>query len=665
MSKYAMLFQPMKIGNMEIKNRIVVTAMGIHSHRLINSDGSFTEDGKVYYETFAKGGSGLIVTGAMPVQNMFDVAHDTAATMATAGPAYVESMKEFTDRMHKYGTKVVTQLSAGSGRTLPYFIAGGRDLIGPSDDLPNFWDPCKKHRALTREEIQMYIDGFGKGAKVAKEAGFDGVEIHAVHEGYLMDQFTQSICNKRTDEYGGSLEGRLLFAKRVVEAIKASCGEDYPVIMRYSVRSMMIGFNKGAIPGQDFVEAGRDLNESIQVAKLLESYGYDALDADNGTYDSWWYAHPPVYMPEGCNLEDCAIIKKEVKIPVICAGRMENPALALDAVASGKVDAVGLARQVLADPQWPNKVQNEQEDDIRFCIACHAGCLNQIFKGKDLCCALNPSVARETAYQIKPAENKKKIMVIGGGIGGMEAARVSALRGHEVDLFEKTDQLGGMFIPASAMSFKESDRKLIEWYKRQMKNLDINIQMSTEVTDERIRKENPDVIFMATGSKAKKLPVSGADAQYVISAVDALNHPEKIKGEVVVIGCGLTGTEIAYDYAKNGGKVTIVEACDTILNVDIAAANKNYLLAAIDVYGIDIFKNAMVESFEDEKVTFTQNGEKKSLHADTIIVSIGYDSYHPLEINLNNVEHHVIGDAENVSNLMGAIWNAYATAMVV
>jgi len=663
MANYDALFQPMNIGGMKVKNRIVLCAMGIHSARMLNHDGSFTEDGKVYYETFAKGGAGLLVTGAMPVQNKFDVSHESAATMATAGPAYVQTMKEFTDRIHKYGAKVVTQLTAGSGRTLPYFIAGGRDLIAPSDDLPNFWDPSKKHRALTKEEIQVYIDGFGKGAKVAKEAGFDGVEIHAVHEGYLLDQFTQAFCNKRTDEYGGSLEGRLLFAKRIVETIKASCGQDYPVIMRYSVRSMMKGFNDGAIPGEDFVEVGRDLEESKKVAALLESYGYDALDADNGTYDSWWYAHPPVYMPEGCNLDDCAAIKPYVNIPVISAGRMENPELALDAIVSGKVDGIGLARQLLADPQWPNKLQNGQEEEIRFCIACHAGCLNQIFKGKDICCALNPAVAREVQYEIKSADQKKKVMVIGGGIGGMEAARISALRGHDVRLYEKTDKLGGMFIPAAAMSFKESDKKLIDWYERQMKKPGITIHMNTAVTEDLIRKENPDVVFLATGSSAKELPVDGAGASYVLSAVDALNHPEKVKGAVVVIGGGLTGIEFAYDYAKNGGKVSVVEALDKILNVDIAAANKNFLLAAVKFHNIDVYTDAKVESLANGQVTFMQNDEKKSLNADTVVVSIGYNSYKPLENALKDKEFYVVGDAENVSNLMGAIWNAYEVAM--
>lgn len=453
MGKYDCLFEPLQVGSIQLKNRIVLEPMGIHSHRLVNADGSFTEDGIAYYETIAKGGTGLIITSAMPVNSAFDLSKGSKAAMDLAGEEFIENTRKLTERLHSYGAKIFMQLSAGAGRVQPRFIADG-EPVAPSDGLPNFWNPSITHRALTREEIEQYIRCFGQAARKAKEGGVDGVEIHAVHEGYLLDQFTLAFCNKRTDEYGGSLEGRFLFAKKIVEAIKESCGQNYPVSIRYSVRSMMKGFNSGALPGETFTEVGRDLDEGIAAAKLLEACGYDMLNANNGTYDSWWYAHPPVYMPEGCNLAESVEIKKHVHIPVVCTGRMENPELALKAIQEKQIDGIGLARQLLADPEWPNKLMKEQAEEIRPCIACHAGCLNRIFKGQDLCCALNPAVAREKEYAITPAETKKHIIVVGGGIGGMEAARVCALRGHQVDLYEKSGRLGGMFIPASAMSFQ-------------------------------------------------------------------------------------------------------------------------------------------------------------------------------------------------------------------
>ena len=662
MAKYDVLFTPMKIGSLEIKNRFIMGPMGIHSHRLVNPDGSFTNDAIRYYERMAEGGCGLIVTSAMTVQSKFDNSKGSTAALDKAGKEYIVQSKKLTDRIHKAGSKIFLQLSSGSGRTLPMFIAQG-EPIAASDGMPNFWDPSVKHRGLTKDEIQMYIDCFASGAKKAQEAGFDGVEIHAVHEGYLLDQFTIAFFNRRMDEYGGNLEGRLTFPRKIVEAIKKECGEDFPVSLRYSVRSFIKDFNSGAIPGEDFIEAGRDLEEGIAAAKLLESYGYDMLNADNGTYDSWWYPHPPVYMPEGCNLDDCTAVQQNVKIPVACAGRMENPDLALDAVKTGKVQAICLARQLLADPDYCNKLEKEETDDIRPCIACHAGCLGRIFKGQDLCCALNPAVAREDAYELTEAKVKKHVLIIGGGIGGMEAARVSAIRGHKVDLYETSNQLGGVFIPASNMSFKSSDKRLIAWYKLQMEKLGVNIHMNTPVTQELIDEVNPDVIFQATGSTTRTLNLPGKENEYVLTAVDALNNPDKVKGEIVVIGGGLTGIEIAYEYAKSGSKVTVLEAMDKILNVDIAAANKNFLLAAINVHNINIVKNAKVTSFENNNVTYNIDDKEHNVHADTVIVSVGYNSNAPF--NIEEKEFYTIGDANKVSNLMGAIWDAYETAMKI
>lgn len=664
MGKYDCLFQPMKVGSIELKNRVILEPMGIHSHRLVNPDGSFTEDGITYYETVAKGGAGLIITSAMPVNSKFGMSKGSKAAMDLAGDEFIKNTKKLTDRIHKHGTKLFMQLSGGAGRVLPAFIADG-EPIGPSDNIPNFWDPSTMHRALTREEIYDFIEKFGDAAVKAKEGGVDGVELHAVHEGYLIDQFTLAFCNNRTDEFGGSIEGRFLFPKLIIENIKKKCGDDYPVSVRFSVRSFMKGFNSGALPGENFEEVGRDLEEGIKAAQLLESFGYDMLNADNGTYDSWWYPHPPVYMPEACNLEESIEIKKYVNIPVVCAGRMENPEVALKAVSENQVDGIGLARQLLADPQWPTKLMNDNAEDIRPCIACHAGCLNRIFKGQDICCALNPAAAREEAYELKPAETSKHVVVIGGGIGGMEAARVCAIRGHKVDLYEKSSDLGGMFIPASAMSFKEADKKLIEWYKLQMNKTGVTVHMNTEVTKEMLAGMNADEVFLATGSSAKKLPLEGFDSENVLTAVEALMNPDKIKGDVVVIGGGLTGVEIAYDQVLTGKKVTILEAMDKILNVDIAAANKNFLTSAIALYNIDVKVNAKVSSYVNGKVYYTNETEKHAVNADTVIVSIGYNSNNALANELSDDNVHVIGDANKVSNLLGAIWQAYELAMYI
>lgn len=526
------------------------------------------------------------------------------------------------------------------------------------------------HISLT-EEVQFFIKSYADGAYAVKKAGFDGVEVHALHEGYLMDQFSMECTNRRTDQYGGSIENRLRFATETVQAIKEKCGKYFPVLIRYSVKSYMKGFgtDKGALLGEEFKEFGRDLEESGKIAKILQDAGYDALDADNGTYESWYFAHPPVYMPKACNLKDAQYIKQFVDIPVICAGKMDDPEISAEAVASGSIDAISVGRALLADPEWVNKVQSENFDDIRPCIGCHAGCLERFFAGKYTSCAVNPQVNMERKYEIKPADIKKNIMVIGGGISGMEAARVSALRGHKVDLYERTNSLGGVFIPASSMSFKEEDKKLIKWYEKQLKDTGVIVHMTTEVNENIIKASEPDSIFVASGSTARKLNVNGANSEKVITAVEALLETKPIGDKVVIIGGGLTGVEIAYSLTKDKGKqVEILEMLPEILQVKgLNAANKMMLQNLVSSHNIGVHTNTKVTAITSKGVQFEENGNTVELNADTIITSIGYISNKSLYEAIKDcgAEVNLIGDSSKVSNLMGAIWDAYEIAMAI
>jgi len=664
---YEHIFQPMKIGSMVIKNRTVFTAMGIHSPGLSKSDGSYTQRGIEYFEERAKGGTGLIITGAMQVQNQFEAdAHSTS--IGDAGDDYIKGMKPLTDAVHKYGCKIVTQLTAGTGRQAPFWLTTG-EPIASSDELPNVWKPEVKHRALKPDEIQVYIDGFRKGAKVAKDAGFDGIEVHAVHEGYLLDQFAIKNMNTRTDQYGGSVENRLRFCKEIIDAIHDSCGEDYPVMMRYSVTSKMKNFNDGALPGEEYIEFGRDYDDSVEVAQYLEKIGYAALDVDNGTYDSWYWAHPPVYMPAYCNLDDAAFIKKYVNVPVICAGKMEDPEVCDRAIADGKMDAVGMARMLLADPEWTNKAEKGNVADIRPCIGCHVGCLGRLFQGKDIGCAINPQACREKELAIKPTEKRKNIMIIGGGIAGMEAARVSALRGHSVDLYEATGELGGVFIAASSMSFKEADRNLIRWFIRQIENADINIHMNTKVTKALIDEKKPDEIIAATGAAARELKgIPGIENVDVINAIDALRGNKPVGDKVVIIGGGLTGIELSYELILSGKKVEILEMKNKVLDMpDLCAANAQMLNQIIKYYNIPIHTSASITRLEDGKVFYTVDQKEHVIETDTVISSIGYISNTALYNSLSDYgdKVHLIGDSNNVSNLLNATWSAAELAVTL
>ena len=676
---YKHLFSPVKIGSVEIPNRIAMMPMGMCSPRMMRPDGSYTKDGADYYIERAKGGTGLIITGLISVPPGGEVpGFGRLPSIMNSPDTYSEHMKYLADGVHKYGSKVFVMLSALSGRS------GAPGDVAPSA-LPNVWDPRGIQREMTVEEIHQYVEWFATGAKAVKDAGIDGVEIHAVHEGYLLDQFTISAFNKRTDEYGGSLENRLRFPTEIVQAIKAKCGKDFPVSLRYSVKSYTKAFNRGAVPGEEFEEFGRDYEDSKKVGRMLQDAGYDMLDCDNGTFDAWYWPHPPVYMPKALHLEDVAFIKKAVDIPVICAGRFDDPDLAEQSIAEGKIDMMGMGRPLLADADLANKYREGRLDDVRPCIACHFGCLARIFQfdeekkvPKDISCALNPRCGMENHYNIQKADVKKKIAVVGGGITGMEAARVCALRGHEVDLYEKKDVLGGVFIAAAAFDFKEDDRRLIEWYRKQVRDTGVNVLLNTEFKPE--NKAGYDEVIVATGAKEKKLSIPGFDQPNVRYAVDVLMNQNIQDQNVVIVGAGLTGCELAYDLARKNKKVTLVEACPTILNVEgLAAPNYNCLMDLMEYYKVDILKNSHVVKYEDgkayiETVTYNEPNIRgraicqnlpgihrtvQPVEADTVIVSVGYAPDQELYETVKGDHVHLIGDAALPANLLRSIWSAY------
>ncbi|MCI6928616.1 MAG: 2-enoate reductase, partial [Ruminococcus sp.] len=520
------LFTPWKIGNCEIKNRIVLTSMGGTDLFGWMEKNHFDKDGAKFIMEIAKNNVGLILPGCQPVYNpMF-------GQWLYKNKKMYDDLKKWMPEFHKTGAKLFVQLTAGFGRS--FTISSMMEtlftnpvlkvLSKPFMDLdmitasaspsPNRWSDKVPSRALTKEEIKKFVDAFAKSAKMLKDAGVDGVEVHAVHEGYLLDQFTLKYVNKRTDEYGGSFENRYRFPVEIVQAIKKACGDDFPVSLRYSVISKTKGFRQGAIPGEDYVEVGRDMEESEKAAKYLQDAGYDCLNCDNGTYDAWYWAHPPVYMPENCNLADVEHIKNFVDIPVICAGRLD-PRVAADSIKEGKLDGAGFARPFLADQAWVTKMMNDQEEDIRPCILCHNGCFNMChYKGvpndQELSdslhlarCAVNAETMQWNKHYIKKTTSPKTVHIIGGGIGGMETARVLKLRGHNPIIHEKSDVLGGTFIPASAESYKGKLRELLEWYRLQMKKLNIEVKLNDEVKDIAVFGDAP--VIVATGSTPRQL----------------------------------------------------------------------------------------------------------------------------------------------------------------
>ena len=676
------LFTPWKIGNCEIKNRFVLTSMGGTDLFGWMEKNHFDKEGARFILEVAKNNAGLVMPGCQPVYNpMFGQwLHKNKKMFA--------DLKKWMPEFHKTGAKLFVQLTAGFGRSFTiskmmedlYTNKFLRVVSKPFMDLdkitataspsPNRWSDKVPSREMTVEEIHRFVDAFAQSAKLLQEAGVDGVEVHAVHEGYLLDQFTLPYVNKRTDEYGGSFENRYRFAVEIVQAIKKACGKDFPVSLRYSVLSKTKGFRQGALPGEDYIEAGRDMAESERAAKYLQDAGYDCLNCDNGTYDAWYWAHPPVYMPENCNLSDVEHIKKFVDIPVICAGRLD-PRAAAESIVAGQLDGAGFARPFLADQQWIVKLEEGREEDIRPCILCHNGCFNMChYKGvpndQDLSdslhlarCAVNAETMQWNKHYIRQTTSPKTVHIIGGGIGGMETARVLKLRGHHPIIHEKNGELGGAFIAASAESYKGKLRDLLAWYRRQMEKLGIEVHLNEEVQDISVFKGCP--VIVATGAVPRILRrVPGFEK--MIEACEYLRGAPT--GETVaVIGGGLTGSEIAYELALQGKKPVIVEMKDDLISQKgVCLANSSYLREWFALHKVPVYLQTTLREVRNGSILCTEKGGKElEIPCDSVISCAGYLSA-PVP---GAKKARLVGDCRQVGNLRSVVWDAYEAAMKI
>ena len=659
--KYQKLFTPVKIGSVTIKNRFAMAPMGPLG--LADAQGGFNQRGIDYYTERAKGGTGLIITGVTFSDCKVETQSMPNCPNSTYNPVhFIRTSREMTERVHAYGSKIFLMMSAGFGRvTIPTNL-GEFPPVAPSA-IPRRWLD-KICRPLTVEEIRSIVKSFGDGAYNAKRGGFDGVEIHAVHEGYLLDQFAISMFNQRTDEYGGSLENRLRFAKEIVEEIKSRCGEDFPVALRFSVKSMIKDWREGALPGEEFTEMGRDIEEGLQAAKLLVEYGYDALDTDVGTYDAWWWNHPPMYQKKGLFRPYCKMVKEVVNVPVLCAGRMDDPDMALEALEKGECDIISLGRPLLADPDYVNKLRAGRVKEIRPCISCQEGCMGRIQEYSMINCAVNPQAARERDMAYAPVLTSRKVLVVGGGVAGCEAARVLAVRGHRPEVYEKGGCLGGNLIPGGAPEFKEDDLALAAWYADALERLHVPVHLNHEVTKEEVLAGDWDAVIVATGSSPKTFSLGDDDHVYTASQVLL---KEKDCGEsTVIVGGGLVGCETALWLARHGRKVTIVEALDKILAVNgpLCHANKDMLERLVPFNGVEVVTGAKVKSYQNGVLTAeTAEGEKK-ISCNSVILAVGYreeDSlYRQLEFDVPEI--YLLGDARKVSNIMYAIWDAFEVA---
>ena len=680
--KYEALFTPFKIGNVEIPNRIVQCSMGGTSLFGWLEPSHFDTEAADFLLKRAKDGVGLVLPGMQTIRDTM------GRKWLDQNRSMYRQLKPYMDEYHKTGGKLFIQLAGGFGRSMavtPWMAALGRNnllnkIASPIVDVqyscasasatPNRWADNLDSRPFTVEEIQEMVWHFGATAKKLREAGVDGVEIHAVHEGYNLDQFAIANMNFRNDQYGGSLENRLRFATEIVQSIKQQAGADFPVSLRYSVRSMTKGWRKGAMPGEDFEEFGRDMAESEKVVQILEKAGYDFLNCDNGTYDAWYWAHPPQYLPDNCNLADVEHIRQFVKIPVACAGRMD-PVKAAEEIAAGRLDAMAIARQNLVDENWVTKIKTGREDEIRPCIRCHNGCFNfsktagsenmqsledSLHLGR---CALNPPTMQHKRYKIVPTKNPKRVAVIGGGIGGMECCLVLKKRGHKPVLFEKTGELGGLFITASAMSFKENDRELIQWYKNEVAREGIEIHLNTEINDLGTLR-GFDEIIVCTGSVPRTMP-SIKGFEKTLNFTQLLVEKKEVGDKVLFLGGGQSSCEAAYDLVLQGKHPIIVEyGNDLVAAQATCLANTSFLRDAMEYHKVPVYLHSTVTEIGDGYAMVKGPDGSFKVDCDAVVNGIGFV---PTPVGEKGAHVHRVGDCVAIGNLRTVIWRAWDICM--
>jgi len=665
------LFERGMIGKLSLKNRVVMPAINIQLASPVE-ESWLTPRGIDFYAARAKGGAGLIITTFMRPNRKLEPSIGEPVISSRLAGAW---LSDLADAVHDYGAKICIQLSPGLGRIpppKPNLPNGG--LVAPSQ-LPSIRShdgkmpriapgryPAQPEnyvitRELTTEEIDQLIKDYEFSAEVIKDAGIDAIEIHG-HQGYLLDEFMTALWNKRTDKYGGSLEGRLRLPIELIKAIRRAAGAEFPIIFRYAITH--------------YLEGGRDIKEGLEVARRLEAAGIDAISVNAGCYETYNIAQPPTTQPRGCWVELAKMTKEVVKIPVIVAGKLGYPELAERVLQEGKADFIGLARYLLADPDWPNKVKEGRTEDIIPCLGCHEGCIARVRQHKHISCAVNPSVGLERDSVITSAEKKKSVLVIGGGPAGMEAARVAALRGHQVTLWEKGNALGGNLIPAAVPEFKDDYQLLIDYLVTQINKLGVRIELGKEATPELIRKMKPEIVFVATGAvpvipKIKGIK-EGLDTGRVLTAVDLLLSKKEPGESVVIIGGGLIGCETAlYLVKEKGKKVTIIELLESIAR-DMVWGNALDLVKSLNEHNVKILSSTNVLEIADSHITIAdEHGKKSTIEADTIVIAVGLKPNRELveALESGSLKVYAIGDCVGSSKVIGAIWQGFRTARLV
>ena len=644
---YPNLFKPLRIGNIKMKNRIICAPT---SPSMIDLNGHFTPEMIAYLEEKAKGGAGVVTYGEAIVHSETGKSHNKQLQLDAFGVR--QGMSEAARAIHNAGAYANIQLSHGGMYGGLASVSGDVDTCsvayGPSDMTM----PAGQVKEMPRELIYEIIESYGKAAKLCKETGFDMVQVHAAH-GWLFSQFLSPVWNKRTDEFGGSLENRARFFLLALDAVRKAVGPQFPIEARIS--------------GDDMTDKGLGLDDCIKVAQMIDDK-VDLINVSCGNHedpDMFCRTHPSAFYPRGVNVYLAAEIKKHVKTPVACVGSLNDPAQMEEIIASGQADVVEIARATLADPYLPKKAYDGNADDITPCLRCYE-CFGATGELEMVKCAVNPTMGEQlSAKKIEPAQVKKKVLVVGGGPAGMEAAITLAKRGHNVTLVEKTEKLGGSLHPAGAAYFKEDIRKLIKVLSSRVEKAGVNVLLNKEVTPEFVKEFNPDTLFVAIGARELRPPIKGMDSDKVIMAIDAELNPEKLGENVVIMGGGLVGAEASIGFEHEGKKCTIVEMKSTIAE-EVNSFYRGGLMPEVE-RSAKCLVNTKVKEITSEGVVCEADGKEFTVQADSVVCALGFKSPYDEVDKLTDLvdEYYIIGDCKKVGKIYDAMNTGYYSALLV
>lgn len=638
------LFSPIKIRGMEIRNRIEFPAMGT---KMVKDEKVVTDQLINYHAARSLGGNGLNFTEVCSV-------YDKAAPknfLALSDDKYIPGMKKLADAIHEGGAKAGVQLWLGGSAVL--FGDQTSMVVVPSDFKVEGTDYVIK--AASKEIINECIKAFGDAAKRAVEAGYDTVEFHAGHN-YTPHSFLSKAFNKRMDEYGGSLENRARFLLECIKSIRENIPEDMPLFMRIDAHD-------------DCVEDGLAIEEVIQFCKWAKEAGVDVLDVSRGNFSSAAvkYEVPPVDVPRGFNVENAARIKKETGMITVAVGRINDPEQADEIIRSGKADMVVMGRAQLADPEFCNKAKNGNVDDIVRCVGCNQGCYDGFTNPNApfITCMRNPALGREAEFVINKTDNPKNVLIVGGGVAGLEAAIELKDRGHNPILCEASDSLGGQFVLAGAAPRKEEMKEAAIAMGEMAKRKGVEIKLSTPVNAEVIKDINPDEVIIAAGAEPIKLNVPGANLPHVTNSHDILAGKAKVNGDIVVIGGGLVGLEVAEYLSGNVNKITVVEMLNEVAK-DLGQLRKICVMESLYHEGIKTITEAKCVEIKEKSIVIDRNGVVEEVPCDSVIVAIGARSRNFESISdyckENNIPYHVIGDAVRARRALNCIEEASEVA---